>query len=267
MSCRLICSSISNHPGRSAVDNILARALLPTLPSTALLLSSWLKETPADTLEGLVSRVLRYVSSHPWGSTRAQGKGSSSLYNTAMAKITDADLPRRTFASGAAVMFVPGAVVRDGSFRQSEPREVSRRAWRAQKAPPYSRERLHTDKISDSMVVDLTPRLLGWREEEPYPTVLYDNRFLVKFDMSRIPQKVLALLKRKPDAQICITYRLPEQSPSICLRVGSHEEVIADYRRDVLRMSETEGKGRKAISRTPRHSWVHMSLVRTIQAV
>lgn len=250
-----------------AVDNVLARALLPTLPSTALLLSSWLKEIPPDTLEGLVSRLLRYVSSHPWGSTRAQAKGSRTTYSTAVAKMTEVDLPRRTFAAGAAVMFVPGAVGRDGSFRQSEPPVASRRAWRAQKAPPYSRVRLHTDKISGNMIVDITPRLLRWQEGEPYPTVLYDNRFLIKFDMSRVPRSVLALLQRKPDAQIRITYCLPEQSPRISLQVGSHEEIVADYRRDVVQTPKIKGQRSGAKSQTPRQSWVHMSLVRSIQAV
>ncbi|EPT04114.1 hypothetical protein FOMPIDRAFT_1058416 [Fomitopsis schrenkii] len=184
------------------VSSLLTRVLLPTLPSTVTLSSPWLKGIPAYTLEGLVSRVLRYVSSHPWGSTRAQAKGSRSTYTNTVAKLTEVVLPRRTFASGAAVMFIPGAVVREGAFRQSEPSEVNRRAWRAQKAPPYARDRLHTDKISDSLVVDLTPRLLEWREGEPYPTVLYDNRFLVEFVMSQVPQTVLATLKRGPGAHL-----------------------------------------------------------------
>lgn len=250
-----------------AVSSLLTRVLLPTLPSTVTLSSPWLKGIPAYTLEGLVSRVLRYVSSHPWGSTRAQAKGSRSTYTNTVAKLTEVVLPRRTFASGAAVMFIPGAVVREGAFRQSEPSEVNRRAWRAQKAPPYARDRLHTDKISDSLVVDLTPRLLEWREGEPYPTVLYDNRFLVEFVMSQVPQTVLATLKRGPGAHVCIAPHGPEQSPRISLRVGSHEAVLADHRRDVLRMPEANASRLKTKSQEARQSWIRMSLVRTIQEI
>lgn len=256
--------TVSEH---SLVNSILARGLLPTLPSTVTLLSSWMKGVPVDTLECLVSRVLRYVSSYPWGSNRAQANGSKSVYVNTMAKLTEVDLPRRTFAYGAAAMFIPGAVVHDGTFRQSEPLKVNRRAWRAQKAPPYSRNKVYTDKISDSLVVNLTPRILGWRKGEPYPMVLYDNRFLVKFDMSQVPKTVLALLERTPDAQICIAPHGPEQRPRISLHVDSHEEVLIDYRHDVLRMPEIKVPKHKIKSQAHRQRWVHMSLARTIQDI
>ncbi|KAH9928218.1 PP-loop family-domain-containing protein [Fomitopsis serialis] len=188
------------------VDNILARCLLPTLPSTVTLPSAWLQNIPSDTLEGLMARVLRYVSCHPWGSRRARASGSSSAYQVIMNSVTQNGpevRPRSPFVPGASVLFRPGFVAQDGIFRQVDQQpENMRPAWRLQRTPPHEKNRSELDKKPKPLLVKIAPLLSQWRPKREDPILLYDHRFRLHFDMARIPPRVLSVLRDNSDAEI-----------------------------------------------------------------
>ncbi|KAH9832976.1 uncharacterized protein C8Q71DRAFT_713662 [Rhodofomes roseus] len=239
------------------MDNILARCLMPTLPSTLVLPSQWLQGVPTETLDILVSRVLRYASRHPWGSIVAQASGSRASYQAIADNVTwdVSDTRRRSaFTRGGAVLFVPGFVDGDGTFRQGDNQpQDARPAWRLQAAPPME---------SNSLII--TSLLSQWRPGQENPAVLYDNRFLLRFNMGHIPRYILHSLSQ--DAVVQITHDGPEYSPQVVLLTPKFKIVVANYRRDVLGLDHKTSKKSKNPVPMPEQKWVHMELVRTLEA-
>jgi tRNA(Ile)-lysidine synthase len=128
----------------------------------------------------MVLRILRYISPHPWGSTRAQaGRRSESLQRIAQ-RVWDPDPAseaRASFEAGANVLWTPLRISRDGRLKYGHPRRGERFGWLASRAPPPRPCQSDFDR-------DISTELSSSKR---CAEVLYDNRFLVMFRLEAIP--------------------------------------------------------------------------------
>lgn len=128
----------------------------------------------------MVLRILRYISPHPWGSTRAQaGRRNESLLRIVQ-RVWDSDpasKARTRFEAGANVLWTPLRICRYGRLKHGQPRWGERFGWLASRAPPPRPCQSDGDR---DISMELSPP--GRRAE-----VLYDNRFLVTFRLDAIP--------------------------------------------------------------------------------
>jgi tRNA(Ile)-lysidine synthase len=131
----------------------------------------------------IVLRILRYISPHPWGSTRAQaGRRRESLQRIAQ-RVWDPDPASETrtrFEAGGNVLWTPLRICQDGRLRCEQPRRGERFGWLASRAPLPRHCKQDSDRdISTEL---LLPPRQGRRAE-----VLYDNRFLIMFRLEAVP--------------------------------------------------------------------------------
>ncbi len=128
----------------------------------------------------IVLRILRYISPHPWGSTRAQAGRRRERLQRIVQRIWDPDPASKTrtrFEGGANVLWTPLRICQDGRLKYEQPREGERFGWLASRAPlrPCNQD-------SDR---DISTELLPPARQRA--EVLYDNRFLIMFRLEAVP--------------------------------------------------------------------------------
>jgi len=166
----------------SRVSAYLSRFSVQSPPGTFILAADKLSTTLMDPIvqHTTVLRILRYISHHPWGSTRAQAGRRSESLQRIVQRVWDTDpaSKRRTrFEAGANVLWTPLRICQDGRLKHEQPRRGERFGWLASRAPP---PRFCKQELDRDISTELLPA--GRRAE-----VLYDNRFLVMFRLEAIP--------------------------------------------------------------------------------
>lgn len=129
----------------------------------------------------MVLRILRYISPHPWGSTRAQANRRRERLQHIIERVWDPDPvsgARAGFGAGANVLWTPFRISQDGKLKHRQPREGERFGWLASRALPPR----HCWSESDR---DISALLTA--SSRQYAEVLHDNRFLVSFRLGGIP--------------------------------------------------------------------------------
>lgn len=129
----------------------------------------------------IVLRILRYISPHPWGSTRAQAGRRREKLQRIVERVWDpnpASKARARFNGGANVLWTPLRICQDGRLRQDQPRVGERFGWLASRVPPLQSYEQDVDR--DISTTLLSPA--GRRSAE----VLFDNRFLVMFRLEGV---------------------------------------------------------------------------------
>ncbi|KAF9261433.1 adenine nucleotide alpha hydrolases-like protein [Marasmius fiardii PR-910] len=187
----------------SQVDSILSRCTLRSPPGTWMATCRGISFVRDEKLRrAIILRILRFISFHPWGSLTAQVKRRSTSLTQISDKIWNPDpLPIPDFCAGGGVQWSP-VVISGAHFRlvnrhssPSRPREDQSAGWIAfRQRPPTG----GTDKL----LVDITPILashlkLGTGAVLEY---LYDCRFLLKFDVTRIPREILRVI-HEPESE------------------------------------------------------------------
>jgi tRNA(Ile)-lysidine synthase len=130
----------------------------------------------------IVLRILRYISPHPWGSTRAQAGRRHESLQRIVQRVWDPDPAsetRKSFEAGANVLWTPFRICQDGRLKYRQPRQGERFGWLASRAPPPRPCKQDLDR-------DISTELLspaGRRRTE----VLFDNRFLMLFRLEAVP--------------------------------------------------------------------------------
>jgi tRNA(Ile)-lysidine synthase len=130
----------------------------------------------------MVLRILRYISPHPWGSTRAQAGRRRDSLQRIVQRVWDpnpASKTRARFEAGANVSWTPFRICVDGRLKQEQPRPGERFGWLASRALPPRPCQLECDR-------DISARLAASSSKQS-AEVLYDNRFLVTFRLGEIP--------------------------------------------------------------------------------
>jgi tRNA(Ile)-lysidine synthase len=128
----------------------------------------------------IVLRILRYISPHPWGSTRAQAGRRRESLQRIVQRVWDPDPASKTrtrFEAGANVLWTPLRICQDGRLKHEQPRQGERFGWLASRAPP---PRLCNQDFDRDISRELLPP--GRRAE-----VLHDNRFLIMFRLEAVP--------------------------------------------------------------------------------
>lgn len=181
----------------------LKNLTLPSPPSTLILSSHALPDVVDPTVRlAFVLRVMRYVSFHPWGSLRADGNRRKSSVQRIIDTLWQSD-GAPPFTAGGGVLWQPVIFsakrrLRVGTQclrRQLQPGE--RFAWMASRLPAVPYHMLDTAKLSSKLDVDITERLaIAISRGDDSLEVLFDCRFLVRFDLSQIPETLVGALQK-----------------------------------------------------------------------
>lgn len=192
----------------------LKNLILPSPPGTLILSSHALPAIVDPTVRlALVLRAMRYVSFHPWGSLRADGNRRKS----SIQRVIDT-LWRSTgappFTVGGGVLWQPAIFSAKRQLRvgtqcydlQLYPGE--RRAWIVSRLPAVPYHALETSALSSKLDVDITERLVtAMSSGNDSLEVLFDCRFLVRFDLSQIPEELVGALQNYKETEVNIRIR------------------------------------------------------------
>ncbi|KAG7092935.1 hypothetical protein E1B28_009240 [Marasmius oreades] len=217
----------------SQVDSILSRCTLRSPPGTWMTTCRGISFVRDEKLRrALVLRILRFISFHPWGSLKAQVKRRNMGLMQISEKLWDPNplspvIPE--FCAGGGVQWAP-VIIQGSNFRfprHSSPflTEGQSVGWMAfRQRPPTMVWRVDA---RDSLRVDLTPILASHLQLGTVFEYLYDCRFLLTFDLAKIPGDILRII-RDPDhgeglwLKPCTKWFWPRL---VWKRVG-HEDVV-----------------------------------------
>jgi hypothetical protein len=185
----------------SEAQEVCGRLALPSPVATCILPTSAVRSIrdPAI-LREVVSHILRYLSPFPWGSPAAQShQQSSSIQRICNALQTENPMNHklRRFCAGSGVDWLPVGLVGD-SHVLTNPDKVN--AWIKLKKGPVeygwmaSRSIPSWKKPKDDPSMDVTKSLGdALAQGEARLQVLWDNRFLVTFDLRKMATFIQAL--------------------------------------------------------------------------
>lgn len=167
----------------SQVSAYLSRFSVRSPPGTFILAADKLHTIPMDQLvqHTMVLRILRYISPHPWGSTRAQAGRRRERLQRIVQHVWDPDPASETrtrFEAGANVLWTPLRICRDGRLKYEQPKWGERFGWLASRAPlPRPCKQDIARDISTELLLPVRRRT----------EILYDNRFLIMFRLEAVP--------------------------------------------------------------------------------
>lgn len=225
---------------------------LPSPPGTFILSTRALQDITNPLLQrAIVLRILRYISFHPWGSVRSQARRSRHSLDQIIAKVwhpSPFTVPgTRPFAAGGGVLWFPVLVDSSeatpscldvgGRIKKPNPEDIiSGKAklgrgvigWMAARQPPPRPEKLKEYGLEDTLNLDLTGTLrdglTAWDEGRgsgPQTIeVLWDCRFLVRFDLGNMPRDVVDMLLQttpSPEPKVAIRWWTKYYYPKIVL--------------------------------------------------
>lgn len=206
----------------SQVSAYLSRFSVQAPPGTFLLATDNLSTTVTDPLVqvSMVLRILRYISPHPWGSTRAQAGRRRDSLQRIVQRLWDPDPAsdaRARFEAGANVLWTPLRISSDGRLKYERPKRGERFGWLASRAPPPRLCRLDFDR-------DVSAELMPPRRRAE---VLYDGRFLVTFRIDAIPpgDPVITSLK-EGYGRVILVFGGRWLWPQVVWRRGGEEDVV-----------------------------------------
>lgn len=149
----------------------------------------------------MVVQILRFVSPHPWGSPGAEGFRKIASLDRIAACIFDHALDttskeRSAFSAGSHVLWTPVYVEPGGQIKHAKPGSGSdgwAKCWLASRSPPY-----RSANGLPGLEIDITSLILDKKSSTDPVEVLYDNRFVLSFDLHAIPDEVLERLRTSP---------------------------------------------------------------------
>lgn len=194
------------------VDDALKSVLKPSPISTALISEDDLCAVADKAVRnGIVRRVLRYVSPFPWGHPRAEAGGRSANLQRIVASLCEDNVQKRTqkdartkFVAGAAVLWSPVIVGSNGHIKYREGlNSGEKRCWLASRQPPIrTLDYLNEDSSRQSGIsenaaanpleLDISSLFAGNRLNHirGVTEVLYDCRFLIRIDTHKLSSYV-----------------------------------------------------------------------------
>lgn len=211
----------------------LKNLTLPSPPSTLILSSHALPAIVDPTVRlAFVLRVMRYVSFHPWGSLRADGNRRRTSIQRIIDTLWQSD-GAPSFTAGGGVLWQPAIFsakrrLRVGTQclgRQLQPGE--RFAWMASRLPAVPYYMLDTATLSSKLDIDITERLVvAMSRGDDSLEVLFDCRFLVRFDLSQIPEKLVGALRKYQETGVNVRIKPHAKYywPKVVLRKPSYPD-------------------------------------------
>lgn len=251
-----------NHP----VTNAIQRCSLPSPPSTLLLSSAALRSVvDGDVRTAMVRRILRYVSSHPWGSLLAEARGDRSKLQRIVKRLWGADVESsRGPVTVSGVLWVPLALRSNGRLK-TRLGHVGEPVWFIRRQRP---EKRIATTSANSVTIDVS-RFFAQHPREEFD-VLYDNRFALTFSVPNMPEDVHAdvharILAPGNQARVLVEPDTRWYAPRVVLRQADHADKVlakftgyAEQWEDALTV--------KAPLRD-RSAWVEIRSIRTLNAL
>ena len=231
------------------MDSLLNRHRLPSVPGTFLLSTHHLAGIRDDTVRAaMILRIMRYISFHPWGSIRAEGNRRGSSVHQIVQKIWETDPSNRgIFVAGGGVMWAPVIVGLRGNLKRPNPIQTSevgpgeRLAWMASRQPPLHKDKMLKMGIVDPLHVDLTSTLTKKMTDSSNTydmAVLYDCRFLLRFNLRLIPETIIASLTNPlVEGKIMVKPHTRWYWPMVIWQKAGKEETLAS---EILRKNSSK---------------------------
>jgi len=233
-----MCYLYSKLTTRRIVTEHLRECILPSPPATLILSSSRLLAIHDATVRfAMILRIMRYISFHPWGSIRADGDrrmaGVHRISKHLWSSVTEATLLKK-FTAGGGVLWSPVLYYPDkclktviGPLRHSKQPEGTQFAWLASRIPPFFKNPQEGAGSASRLFIDLTNQFhIALTKSEPVLEVLYDCRFLIRFDLSRIPKHVQAVPNNGQPISITILPHTQYFWPKVALRQGTGPDKV-----------------------------------------
>ncbi|KAG6335031.1 hypothetical protein ID866_4057 [Astraeus odoratus] len=262
------------------IDNQVTKHLqscsLPSPRGTILLSSSGLLEVQDPSVRfAIVLRVMRYVSFHPWGSIRADGDRRRASIHRIMKHLWSHDPEPallKKFTAGGGVLWTPVLYHRGKRLKtvhHAQHRGDGDFAWLASRIPPFFKNPQEGAGSASRLMVDLTEQFnmaLSTPENNTSHAmvfeVLYDCRFLLRFDLRQMPKHVRTALNNAHAEQVKLPpdiHPLPESvtpyfvypftlEPHVLRLEASRRSTLAAHaarQAAVLRAHEDEKEHRK----------------------
>ncbi|TFK76242.1 adenine nucleotide alpha hydrolases-like protein, partial [Pluteus cervinus] len=245
------------------VDSAIRRSILPS-PQGTCLLSSRALATVQDPLvrASMLLRIMRYVSFHPWGSLRADGNRRRSSLHQIIGNLWNPnpfDSGLSLFVAGGGVLWSP-VIFREGKIKTYErvnnigigPGDTP--AWLASRQPPIHKRAMAIADRPNPLVLDITDDLLWQISNRASASweVLYDFRFLLHFDLDKIPQPLIEAIQS--GARIIIRPYTRWYWPHVLSESGESSTLIHSH----LQPSTSDtglGESANVLSENPRHCW------------
>lgn len=212
----------TNFDLSGSVDKFLSEHRRPTAPGTLMVSIPPLLELTCPLVrQALVLRILRYVSYEPWGSMRAEaGRRQKSVRRLMQVLWDEQGIRTRkniSFTVGSGVWWKPSFVtaghVLKTVVKDLDPKGIM---WFAHRHPSIN----HPDApVSDNLLKVMTQPLRAGREAweagkgPDALEVLFDRRFLIRFQLDKMPEDVISALH--VNGGIIIKKRSPWHLPEV----------------------------------------------------
>ncbi|KAK2466731.1 hypothetical protein APHAL10511_000989 [Amanita phalloides] len=271
------------------VDSHLKRCRIPSPPGTLLLSLRGLFSVHDELVRtALILRVMRYVSFHPWGSMRADGNRRKRMREQILEKLwtlNPFEQGRGMFVAGGGVLWTP-VLVRGTKIKT--PDRVTKDgisaneviAWLASRQPPLNKRKMEQLEMYNPLQIDVTDKLKQSLDDASGASsmeVMYDCRFLVRFDFANMPLSIYNGL-RGPDSQIQILI-VPDTRwywPEIVLKQGDearvlHSDIGEEVQLHPLGKPVRDRPSHKMYWKRPGEpivsSWIHVEWIRPLSAL
>ncbi|KAM6500318.1 PP-loop family domain containing protein [Amanita muscaria] len=272
------------------VDSHLKRCMIPSPTGTFLMSSRNLASIQGDLLRtALILRVMRYVSFYPWGSLRADGNRRKKMREQIIDKLWTLN-PFQAgigmFVAGGGVLWTP-VLVRGNNLKT--PERLVRSGfgqdevigWLASRQPPLNKRKMEERNMRNPLRVDVTENLkqvLDKARETPFVDILWDCRFLVRFDLSKMPLNIRTELanSRSNQSSTLIVSNTRWYWPEIVLQQEKEQTVLHSDIKENKRIPpflgpEDDVYPRRAYWRrydAPVVSdWIHVEWIRPLTAI
>ncbi|KAG5350437.1 tRNA(Ile)-lysidine synthase [Termitomyces sp. J132] len=269
------------------VDSVLRSCSISTFPGTFLCSGMALHQVENyDVRRALVLRVLRYVSPNPWGSVNAD----AGRRRDAISQITKQLWTRMTkksrihsFNAGGGVLWSP-VVVRGNEIKMPKIviseffSEGDMLGWIAYRAPPLHQRKLDQQGIANTLEIDVTKIIVDayWRKGNGGPSttsILYDCRFLLTFDLDKIPQDLISCLLNNPanNNRLVLLPRTRWFLPSVVIEQDGvakmlHEKLSEEPKSSVFPIPKRQYRKRDGAEEID-SGWVMTQWVRPLTAI
>lgn len=233
----------------------------------------------------MVLRIMRYASFHPWGSARADGNRRKSSISQIVEKLWSPNfIQSRLFVAGGGVLWTP-VVVRGDSIKTpdrvlaSSIREDETFGWLASRQPPLHRRQQEARGLLNVLEIDVTHKIADAMRQQrlggpPVVNILYDSRFLVTFDLEKIPDLSAArILYPQSDERIWIYPSTRWYWPKIVWKSEKECAIIhskIDEKRGAVllgRQPGTEGDINHWQNEPVSANWIKIEWIRSLDAL
>ena len=218
-----------------SVDEFLENHRRPTAPGSIMISIPPLLEISSPIVrQALVLRILRYVSYEPWGSLRSQVGRRNKSVQRLMTVLWDAKGLRYrkniSFTVGSGVWWKPAFVTKGHVLKTVvNTLPINNLMWFAHRHPTINHPTA-PPAVSDDLRILMTDQLRNgrkaWEADEGPDTieVLFDRRFLIRFQLDKMPQDIIEGLKS--NGGVVIKKRSPWHLPEVNFKQNKIYTVI-----------------------------------------